>query len=100
MGVAPAFMLISNAGNGDDKLKGCSIKEYPFIRERLHDFDKGKITGMREIKVPANKTTDMRKGNNHLIFYGLPEKLSDEVTLILSFRKSGRMEVKAKINKN
>ncbi|MBI5409433.1 MAG: copper chaperone PCu(A)C [Nitrospirae bacterium] len=98
-GVASGSMQIMNDGKGADKLTGCSIKEFPEAHGMLHDFVEGKMTMIGEITVPAQKTTELKKGSMHLMFSNLPEKIeSSEVTIILNFKKSGAIEVKTQMD--
>ncbi len=99
IGVASAFMHIDNNGDGSDTLNGCFIKEFHSARGKLHDIVGGKMKMMDEIKIPASRTIVLKKGRKHLMFYGLPGKLGDEVILILNFQKTGSIEVKAKVEK-
>jgi copper(I)-binding protein len=98
IGVASAFMHITNDGKGSDRLTGCSIEELPFAKGKLHDVVDGKMMMLKEIKIPANKITALRKGGKHLMFLGLPEEIEDEVLLILNFKNSGPVVVKAKVD--
>lgn len=95
IGVASAYLIISNIGNGNDKLTGCFIKDMPSVKCRLHDVIDGKMVHAEVITVPAGKTTSLKKGFHHLMLYGLPEKIESEVALILNFKKSGQLDVMA-----
>jgi hypothetical protein len=97
IGVASAFMLIFNKGDASDKLIGCSIKEYPSVKGRLHDVIQGKMQRIEEIEIPANEVVMLKKGGLHLMFYGLPENITDEVTIVLNFKKIGSIEIKARV---
>ncbi len=96
-GVASAFMFIVNEGNGGDKLIGCAIKEYPSVRGELHDIIKGKMTRVLEISVPPKETVALKAGGLHLMFFGVPDSLPQEVTVLLRFEKSGTVEVKTQV---
>lgn len=89
---ASAFLFIINDGGGSDLLTGCALKEFPQARGQLHDFVKGKMVTVGKIPIPAGKTIRLRPGDLHLMFFGLPEILPEEVTLILTFAKSGPKE--------
>lgn len=94
--VGSSFMFIINDGRGDDVLEDCIIKEHPSAHVMLHDFENGKMITVKEIRIPARKTTELKKGGLHIMFAGLPDEMEDEITLVLKFTKSGAMEVKAK----
>jgi copper(I)-binding protein len=92
---ASVFMLIINNGGSSDILRGCSIKAFPSAKGELHDVVKGKMTKLKEIEIPANEITLLKRGSLHLMFFELPEKLTKKVTLIADFKKSGSIEVMA-----
>ncbi len=94
---ASAFMLIINDGEVSDVLIGCSIKEFPSTQGELHDVINGKMQKIEEINIPSKEVTVLKKGTLHLMFFNMPEKLGNEVTLVLTFRKSGIIEVKTPI---
>lgn len=94
-GVASSFMQIINSGSGRDRLTGCAIKEYPSARGELHDFKDGRMTKVEEVIIPAHETTELSRGSLHIMFFKIPEKLNETVTLILSFEESGPIEVRA-----
>lgn len=94
-GIASSFMQIINNGSGSDRLTGCTIKEHPSARGELHDFKDGRMTKVEEVKIPAHETTELRRGGLHIMFFEIPEKLNEMVTLVLSFEKSGPIEVRA-----
>jgi copper(I)-binding protein len=96
-GVASSFMRIINKGNGNDVLTGCSIKEYPSARGELHDFIDGRMTRVEEVKIPARETTELKRGGLHAMFFKIPEKPKETVTLVMHFEKTGPMEVMASI---
>ena len=98
IGRGSSFMKIVNDGEGSDVLKGCSIKEHPSVRGEIHDVVDGKMVKIEKIDVPAKQNTDLKMGSFHLMFFGLPEQLEEEVTLVLSFQKSGPVEVKAPVH--
>jgi copper(I)-binding protein len=98
-GVASAFMLIENNGSGNDKLTGCSVKEFSDVKGEIHDVINGKMQNVEAIKIPADKTTALRKGSIHLMFYRFPDKLEDEMTLVLKFKKTGTIEVRVSMDK-
>jgi copper(I)-binding protein len=93
--VASSFLYIINDGNGNDTLTACAIQEYPNVRGQLHDFVKGRMVAVPEIKIPARKVTALKRGDRHLMFFGLPDELKKEVTLVLTFQKSGILRTKA-----
>lgn len=50
-----------------------------------------------EIRIPAKQTTALERGCKHLMFSGLPDKLEGDVTLVLNFKKSGSLEIRASL---
>lgn len=98
VGGGSAFMVIRNSGKGDDTLTGCAVKEYPEVHGMLHDFEDGKMKMVHEFEVPAEGAVELKKGEKHLMFSGLPEQLGDSVTIILNFRKSGPVEIMTKVD--
>lgn len=97
IGKASAFMKIVNKGTGSDTLRGCSLKEYPSVRGEIHNIIGGKMTQINQIDVPAGHNVDLKMGGYHLMFFGIPEEIGDAVTLVLSFQKSGAVEVAAAV---
>ena len=94
-GVVSSFMQIINNGSGSDRLTGCTIKEHPSARGELHDFKDGRMPKVEKVIIPAHETTELRRGDLHIMFFKLPEKLDGTVTLIMNFEKSGPIEVRA-----
>ena len=96
-GRATSFMKIVNQGRGNDVLKGCMIKEHPQARGEIHDSVDGKMVNIKKIDIAPEQATELNMGNTHLMFFGLPEKIEEEVTLVLKFQKSGNIEVKVPV---
>jgi len=94
---ASAFLFIINDGTGNDQLTGCALKGYSSVRGQLHNFVKGKMVTVGKIVVPAGETIHLQPGSLHLMFFGLPEEISEEITLILTFAESGPKEVRAQL---
>lgn len=99
IGVASAYLIINNKGQGSDKLTGCLIKDMPSVKCRLHDVVDGKMVHVDSITLPAGKTTFLRKGSKHLMLYGLPEGIEKDLPLTLNFKKSGPFDIVAAIDK-
>jgi len=95
IGMASAFLKITNSGDSSDTLIACSIKEYPAASGALHDIIDRKMVKLEEIKIPVDNTTDLKPGSKHLMFSGLPEKLEGKITMILSFKKSAPIKAMA-----
>ncbi len=93
---ASAFLFIINDGGGSDLLTGCTIQEFPQVRGQLHDYVKGKMVTVGEIPIPAGKTIHLQPGDLHLMFFGLPETLPEEITLVLTFAESGQKKVRTR----
>jgi copper(I)-binding protein len=98
IGRAASFMKIVNDGEGSDSLKGCLIKEHPSVRGEIHDSVDGRMVKIEKVSIPPGHNTDLKMGNFHLMFFGLPEKIQNEVTLVLLFQKSGSIEVKVPVS--
>jgi len=98
IGRASSFMTIVNTGEGNDSLIGCSIKELPSVRGEIHDSVDGRMEKIEKIIIPPRHNTDLKMGSFHLMFFGLPEKIEEEVTLVLSFQKSGPISVKVPVS--
>lgn len=91
---ASAFMLIINDGKGKDTLIGCSIKEFPSSQCELHDIINGRMQKVEKIDIPTKEIVALKRGGLHLMFFNLPDKLGEEVNLILTFEKVGNIEGK------
>ena len=98
IGRASSFMKIVNDGEGSDVLKACRIREHPSVRGEIHDSVDGRMVKIEEVDIPPGHNTDLKMGSFHLMFFGLPEKIEDEVTLVLLFQKSGSIEVKVPVS--
>ncbi len=96
-GSASSFMFVINDGRADDRLLACRIKEYPSVYVELQDFLGGKMTLVKEIAIPGRETTALKRGGLHIMFTGFPEEHAEKVTLILTFEKSGPIEVRAAV---
>ncbi|GBD98589.1 hypothetical protein BMS3Abin07_00609 [bacterium BMS3Abin07] len=92
-----AFMAIINDGTGKDILTGCSVIEYPEVSCELHNIVNGRMVLVKQMEVPAKGILDLKSGSSHLMFFGLPDKMKSEITVVLRFRKSGTMKIKTKI---
>lgn len=98
IGRASSFMKIVNDGEGSDSLNGCLIKEHPSVRGEIHDSVDGKMVKIEKVDIPPGHNTDLKMGSFHLMFFGLPEKIKEEVTLVLLFQKSGSIEIKVPVS--
>ena len=90
------FMFIENRGDGDDYLVSARIDECPNSRVELHDIVNGKMTAIEKIKIPASKVVELRGGSYHIMGFDITEPV-DEVTIVLTFKKSGDIEVTASV---
>jgi copper(I)-binding protein len=98
IGRASSFMKIVNNGDGSDSLQGCMIKEYPSVRGEVHNTVDGKMVKMEKVEIPARHTVELQRGGIHLMFFGIPEQIGEEVTLVLTFQKSGPVEVNVPVS--
>ncbi len=87
------FMIITNDGKADDRVLACSIKELPAVKCELHDVIAARMQEIKEIPVPAGGLTVLKKGSLHLMFFNVPEKMEQSITVVIDFEKSGKMEV-------
>jgi copper(I)-binding protein len=87
------FMIITNDGKVEDRVLACSIKELPAVKGELHDVIGGKMQEIKEIVVQAGGMTVLKKGSLHLMFFNVPEKMEQSITVVMEFEKSGKMEV-------
>ena len=90
------FMFIENRGDGDDYLVSARIDECPNSRVELHDVVNGKMTAIEKIKIPAGEVVELRGGSYHIMVFDVTEPV-DEITLVLTFKKSGEVVVKAAV---
>lgn len=97
IGRASSFMKVVNNGDGSDSLQGCMIKEYPSVRGEIHNTLDGKMVKIEKVEIPAGRTMELKRGGIHLMFFGVPEQIREEVTLVLTFQKSGPIEVNAPV---
>jgi copper(I)-binding protein len=88
------FLLIVNDGKGSDTLSGGLITGFPSARVELHDVLDGKMVEIKKIEIPAGEIVPLKAGSKHIMIFGLPEEISEELTLILKFQKSGSIDVK------
>jgi len=97
IGRGSAFMKIVNNGTGSDTLLGCAIKELPSVRGEIHEVAGGKMAKIEKIDVSPRHSAELQMGSHHLMFFGLPEKIDQQVTILLQFQKSGQIEVTAPV---
>jgi len=88
------FMKIENTGDGEDALLSASIKEHPQARVELHDVVEGRMQKVEEIRVPPQKSVELKSGSLHIMAFNV-KSLEKDMTVVLNFRESGRVEVKA-----
>ena len=98
IGRASSFMKIVNHGKGRDSLKGCLIKEHPSVRCEIHESVDGRMVRIKNVDILPEHDTDLNMGGIHLMFFKLPEKIEEKVTLLLLFQKSGKIEVKVPVS--
>jgi copper(I)-binding protein len=97
IGSASSFMTVSNNGTGADALIGCSIKEYPSVKGKIHDVIDGRMKRIEKLNIPSGSSVQLKKGGKHLMFSGLPEEIGNEVMILLNFQRSGTVEVKGAV---
>jgi copper(I)-binding protein len=90
------FMFIENKGDGDDYLVSARINECPNSRVELHDVVNSKMVTVEKIKIPAGEVVELKGGSYHIMGFDITEPV-DEVTIVLTFKKSGDIEVTASV---
>lgn len=90
------FMFIENNGDADDYLVSARIKEMPDKTVEIHDVVDGKMVPIEKIKIPAGEVVELKMGSYHIMGMGITEHVH-EITLVLSFGKSGDVEVTATV---
>ncbi len=98
-----AYMEIENEGTEDDELIGAEtdICETVEIHTVHHEGDMMKMKKIDSIKIPAGEEVKLKPSGYHLMLIGLKKhpKSNEEVKIKLIFKKSGVIEIKAKVKK-
>ncbi len=94
---AAVFMVILNDGNGEDRLKGCTVKGIPEVICELHGIVDGRMRMIRDIEIPSKGTVELKPGDRHLMLIGAKDRLGEIVTIVLDFERSGPVEIKARV---
>ncbi len=93
-----AYMQITNAGASEDRLIGVASDAAARVELHGHAHEDG-VMKMRAVEggiaLPPEETVALAKGGLHVMLMGLAKPLAagDEVTLTLSFARSGEVEV-------
>ncbi len=90
------FMFIENNGDADDYLISARIKEMPDKTVEIHDVVDGKMVPIEKIKIPTGEVVELKMGSYHIMGMGITEHVH-EITLVLTFGKSGDIEVTATV---
>lgn len=90
------FMFIENRGDGDDYLILARINECPDSRVEIHDVAGGKMVAVEKIKIPAGTVVELRGGSYHIMGFDITEP-AGEITLVLTFEKSGEIVVRVEV---
>jgi copper(I)-binding protein len=90
------FMFIQNDGDADDYLISARIKEMPDKMVEIHDVVDGKMVPIEKIKIPTGEVVELKMGSYHIMGMGITEHVH-EITLVLTFGKSGDIEVTATV---
>ncbi len=94
---AAVFMVILNDGEGGDSLTGCSVKEIPDLVCELHDIVDGRMKIVPAIEVPPKGTVELRPRGRHIMLIGAGQSGVSEVTVRLTFEKSGEKDVRTEL---
>jgi len=100
IGVGSIFMKIENSGNGDDTLLNAKVTIPGTITE-LHDVKEGKMTKKNKIRIPAKDIVELKPRSLHIMVFKMPGSIKEgnEITLQLTFEKSGEKQVRVKFIK-
>lgn len=93
---AAGYVKIRNSGGQDDAIVSASSAMAERVELHTHIME-GSVMKMRpakEIAVPAGTGAELKPGGHHLMIFGLDAgvKPGSEIPLVLTFRKSGRVE--------
>ncbi len=99
--MSAAFMEIENEGDEADYLVGVSspIAEVSEIHTTIMQDGMMKMRRLKEVKIPAGESVEFKPGGKHIMLINLKKhpKPGDRVKLVLEFKKSGKIEVQAKV---
>ena len=99
--VAGAFMSIENQGKEADRLVSASspVAGLVEIHEMAMDGGLMKMRAVKGIDLKPGATVELRPGGYHVMLEDLkqPLKEGDQVPLVLTFEKSGTLEVKVNV---
>ena len=89
------FLPLTNTDKKDDVLVGASIDKSLVDKVELHThINENGVMKMREVKggipLPAGKTTELKRGSFHIMFFGLKKmfKVGDTFPLTLKFKNN------------
>jgi copper(I)-binding protein len=99
--VAGAFMSIENQGKEADRLISASspIAGLVEIHEMAMDGGLMKMRAVKGIDLKPGATVELRPGGYHVMLEDLkqPLKQGEQVPVLLTFEKAGRVEIKVKV---
>ena len=100
IGVGSIFMKIENSGNADDSIVNARLALLGTVTE-LHDIKDGKMVKIDRINIPAGSAVELKPKGLHIMVFKMPETIKDgsEVTLHLTFERSGEKQVTLKFGK-
>ena len=93
-----AYMVISNAGDTDDRLLSVRSEAYPNVQIHRTEID-GSVARMvhvEAIEIPAGASTELAPGGAHVMFMGIkgsPFEVGDVIPVQLVFEKGGIVDV-------
>lgn len=94
-----AFLVLENAGDGDDRLLSASTDAAARVELHTHRETGDGIMQMIEIEdgipLPAGASHSLERGGDHVMLMGLtrPLEQGDEITVTLVFEQAGEVEV-------
>ena len=94
-----AFMVLTNAGEEDDRLLAVRAEAAARVELHTHAEDANGVMRMREIEdglpLPAGESHALARGGDHVMLMGLTAPLEQGATLpiTLTFERAGDVEV-------
>lgn len=97
-GTITIFATLHNHGGAGDILLSARILEYPDARVELHTLQDGKMSKVESVSIPAHGEIQLNPKGYHIMGLEIQNlKASGEITLVLSFERSGEVKVVAPV---
>lgn len=92
-----AFMAITNAGSGDDRVIGASalVSQTAELHTHIKEGDIMKMRQVEDIPLPAGQTVMLQPGGLHVMLMNLAQPLEEgqTFTVTLTLEKAGTIDV-------